>query len=82
MPKMNGIKASQQVREKFPDVKILMLSMHNNRELITESLKAGANGYVLNDCVIFQRTGYIFNLYEEVVHGIILPLYFLFFLAI
>lgn len=50
MPRMNGIKASQQIRSKFPDVKILMLSMHNNRELITESLKAGANGYVLKDC--------------------------------
>ena len=50
MPRMNGIKASQQIRSKFPDVKILMLSMHNNRELITESLKAGANGYILKDC--------------------------------
>ena len=50
MPRMNGIKASQQIRAKFPDVKILILSMHNNRELITESLKAGANGYILKDC--------------------------------
>ena len=50
MPRMNGIKASQQIRSKFPDVKILILSMHNNRELISESLKAGANGYVLKDC--------------------------------
>lgn len=50
MPRMNGIKASLQIRTKFPDVKILMLSMHNNRELISESLKAGANGYILKDC--------------------------------
>ena len=50
MPRMNGIKASQQIRAKFPDVKILILSMHNSRELITESLKAGANGYILKDC--------------------------------
>lgn len=50
MPRLNGIKASRQIRSKFPDVKILMLSMHNNRELISESLKAGANGYVLKDC--------------------------------
>lgn len=50
MPKMNGIKASQQIRAKFPEVKILILSMHNSRELITESLKAGANGYILKDC--------------------------------
>ena len=50
MPRMNGIQASKQIKEKFPHVKILMLSMHNNRELITESLKAGANGYVLKEC--------------------------------
>ncbi|MBQ3652941.1 MAG: response regulator transcription factor [Synergistaceae bacterium] len=50
MPRLNGIKASKQIRENFPDVKILMLSMHNNRELITESLKAGAMGYILKEC--------------------------------
>lgn len=50
MPRMSGIKASQQIRSKFPDVKILILSMHNSRELISESLKAGANGYILKDC--------------------------------
>ena len=50
MPRMNDIKASQQIRLKCPDVKILMLSMHNSRELISESLKAGANGYILKDC--------------------------------
>ena len=50
MPRLSGIKASHQIREKFPDVKILMLSMHNSRELITESLKAGAMGYILKEC--------------------------------
>lgn len=50
MPGMSGIKASKEIREKCPDVKILMLSMHNSRELITESLKAGAMGYILKEC--------------------------------
>jgi DNA-binding NarL/FixJ family response regulator len=50
MPRLNGIKASRQIKTKFPDVKILMLSMHNDRELITESLKAGAKGYILKEC--------------------------------
>ena len=50
MPRMSGIKASKEIREKFPDVRILMLSMHNSRELITESLKAGAMGYILKEC--------------------------------
>ncbi len=50
MPVMNGIKALKEIRAKFPEVKVLMLSMHNNLELITESLKAGAMGYILKEC--------------------------------
>ena len=50
MPIMNGIKALKEIRAKFPEVRVLMLSMHNNIELITESLKAGAMGYILKEC--------------------------------
>ncbi len=50
MPIMNGIKALKEIRAKFPEVRVLMLSMHNNLELITESLKAGAMGYILKEC--------------------------------
>lgn len=50
MPGISGIKATKEIREQFPEVKILMLSMHNSRELITESLKAGAMGYILKEC--------------------------------
>ena len=64
MPRMNGIQASKQIREKFPDVKILMLSMHNNRELITESLKAGANGYVLKECSFEELYKAVINVME------------------
>lgn len=65
MPRMNGIKASQQIRAKFPDVKILILSMHNSRELITESLKAGANGYILKDCTSEE----LYEAVKSVMHG-------------
>lgn len=50
MPELNGIKAIKQILPKFPDMKIIMLSMYNSRELIVESLTAGAQGYVLKEC--------------------------------
>jgi DNA-binding NarL/FixJ family response regulator len=49
MPKMNGIEASRIISEEFPDVKILIFSMHNNREYIVSSVENGANGYLLKD---------------------------------
>ena len=50
MPRMNGIHAIHQIREKFPDVRVLVLSMHSSREFLVESLKAGAQGYILKEC--------------------------------
>ncbi|MBQ4469287.1 MAG: response regulator transcription factor [Synergistaceae bacterium] len=50
MPDLNGIKAAKQVLAKFPEMKIIMLSMYNSRELIVESLRAGAQGYILKEC--------------------------------
>ena len=49
MPKMNGIEASRIISEEYPDVKILIFSMHNNREYIVSSVENGANGYLLKD---------------------------------
>lgn len=50
MPELNGIKALKKILPDFPDIKVIMLSMYNSRELIVESLRAGARGYVLKEC--------------------------------
>ncbi|MBQ6774915.1 MAG: response regulator transcription factor [Synergistaceae bacterium] len=50
MPELNGIKALKNILPTLPDIKIIMLSMYNSRELIVESLRAGAQGYVLKEC--------------------------------
>lgn len=50
MPETNGIKAARHILKEFPDMKIIVLSMYNNSELIIESLRAGAAGYVLKEC--------------------------------
>jgi DNA-binding NarL/FixJ family response regulator len=49
MPKMNGIEAAKVISEEYPAVKILIFSMHNNREYIVNSVENGASGYLLKD---------------------------------
>jgi Response regulator containing a CheY-like receiver domain and an HTH DNA-binding domain len=49
MPVMNGFEASERFRIEQPDVKVLILSMHDNREYIVKLIKCGAAGYVLKD---------------------------------
>lgn len=49
MPEMNGIEATEQVRKKFPDVKIVMLTVFDDGDNIFNAILAGANGYLLKD---------------------------------
>jgi len=47
MPKLTGLQAAHRILEYKPDLRILMLSMHDNEEFLFEALRAGAAGYVL-----------------------------------
>jgi DNA-binding NarL/FixJ family response regulator len=49
MPHMNGIEATKHISSKFPEVKILVFSMHNDTDYILKSVENGANGYLLKD---------------------------------
>jgi DNA-binding NarL/FixJ family response regulator len=49
MPKMDGIEATRQIRERIPDTEVVILSMHAKKAYIDQVLKAGAKGYVLKD---------------------------------
>ncbi|CAN7638284.1 response regulator transcription factor [Trinickia sp. LjRoot230] len=46
---MNGIVLAGIFHERFPEVRVLMLSMHDNLEYVTQAVRAGASGYVLKD---------------------------------
>lgn len=50
MPELNGIEATRRIVGECPAIKIVMLSMHSDTRFVTESLKAGAAGYLLKDC--------------------------------
>ena len=47
MPVMNGLEATQQIKKDYPEVKVLILTQHDNREYVAPLLQAGASGYVL-----------------------------------
>lgn len=49
MPGMNGLDAALHLRKDFPDVKIIILSMHASEEYVLQALRAGASGYLVKD---------------------------------
>jgi len=49
MPRMNGIEAVAEVREHYPSVRILILTMHSNAQYFYHVISAGAHGYLLKD---------------------------------
>ncbi len=49
MPKLNGVEASKLLLSKNPKLKILIFSLYDNVEYVTQALKLGAKGYLLKD---------------------------------
>ncbi len=49
MPNVRGIEAVTEVRRSQPGVKVLMLTMHNNKEYLYAAIAAGADGYLLKE---------------------------------
>ena len=47
VPELNGLEAARQILKTVPDVRVLVLSVHESEELVREILDAGAHGYVL-----------------------------------
>ena len=49
MPDMNGIETATLIRSRFPQTRVVILSMHAGEEYVSQALRAGASGYVLKD---------------------------------
>jgi DNA-binding NarL/FixJ family response regulator len=47
MPEMNGIELVKVIKSNYPDIKTLVLSMHDSEEYVLQSIHAGADGYLL-----------------------------------
>jgi DNA-binding NarL/FixJ family response regulator len=64
MPEMDGIEACKQIRKRFPDMKVIALSMFNDDNLIVDMLEAGARGYLLkntNKTELLQATKAVYE---------------------
>jgi len=51
MPRLTGLQAAAELARRRPELRVLMLSMHDNEEYFFEALRAGASGYVLKSVV-------------------------------
>jgi len=49
MPNVNGIEATKEIVEKFPETKVIILSIHDDENYVTHALQTGASGYLLKE---------------------------------
>lgn len=50
MPVLDGVEATQRIRELCPEVQVVMLTMHANADVIVRAIRSGASGYLVKDC--------------------------------
>ena len=49
MPELNGMDTAARIRSRFPQTRVVILSVHAGEEYVTQALRAGASGYLLKD---------------------------------
>jgi DNA-binding NarL/FixJ family response regulator len=54
MPRLNGVEATSQIHERWPGIRVMMLTTFDDEEYIVDGLKAGAKGYLLKDASVDQ----------------------------
>ncbi|MBR4382480.1 MAG: response regulator transcription factor, partial [Selenomonadaceae bacterium] len=59
MPELDGVQCTKAVKEKFPDVKIIILTTFDDDEYVFYALKYGASGYLLKGCSVQELTAAI-----------------------
>jgi two-component system, NarL family, response regulator NreC len=65
MPELNGIEATRQIIAQFPEVKVIILSMHADRRYVIGALEAGAAGYLTKSCSFKELVVAVKNIYEN-----------------
>lgn len=65
MPVMNGIEALQRLREAYPSLKVIVLTMHNEISMVSKMMSLGANSYVLKTEASDQIAKAILSVYQS-----------------
>ncbi len=68
MPKLNGLETALQIKQRFPQTKILILTMHQEKEYILKLIEAGVGGYVLKHKSSEELLMAIHNVYKGFSH--------------
>lgn len=54
MPEVSGIEITQTIKENYPEIKVIALTMHDDISIITRMIKAGASGYVMKKTNMYE----------------------------
>lgn len=65
MPKMDGLELTKNIKEKYPDIKVIALTMMGESQHIKQMLSEGAMGYLLKDCSEEELIRAIKNVYNN-----------------
>ena len=71
MPRLSGIEAARHIRQAHPETEVLMLTVSDEEEDLYESVKAGANGYLLKEIAIEEIAQTVRAIVQR--HGVITP---------
>jgi len=64
MPVMNGLEATRVLQTQMPDTRVLILSMHDNREYMVQLIQSGAKGYILKDVSAAEMVSAVETVYK------------------
>lgn len=65
MPGKGGIEATQQIKKRYPEIKIIILSMHDNPMMVSKAISAGANAYILKN----EISDNLLDALDKLIHG-------------
>lgn len=65
MPKLGGIEATRRIKMAYPEVKVLILTIHKDEEYLHQAFSAGAEGYLLKE----EANTELFSAIETIRHG-------------
>ena len=65
MPGKGGIEATQQIKKRYPEIKIIILSMHDNPMMVSKAISAGANAYILKN----EISDNLLDALDQLIHG-------------
>ncbi|MBP0049388.1 response regulator transcription factor [Marinobacterium sp. AK62] len=64
MPVMNGLEATRELQQTMPETRVLILSMHDNREYMVQLIQSGAKGYILKDVSAAEMVSAVETVYR------------------